>query len=148
MFLQYSFLTYSFRTRRRNEEFVRCVSDCVRFLCWRTERDIHSHTVAYQASHHGTHSVCLLFACSKRRETFRCFFLLTLSSVRAHPSVKLGTFTRLDTKTAHSKLPNMEKYSNLLQINSNWLNSQAKRWIEHTKNFFDFFAVFWCIWIL
>lgn len=48
------------------------------------------------------HVCCCFIYSTPLLNVFIASFLLTLTFVRAHPSVKLGTFTRLDTKKKHS----------------------------------------------
>lgn len=78
------------------------------------KRAMHSHTYSSYSSYIKTPMLVLLFVCSNGRESFRCFFLITLCFLRAHPSVKLGTFTRVDTKTAHSRFSQIRRNIKIL----------------------------------
>lgn len=75
-------------------KYGRCVSDEIEHLCWWTRHALTLTLSISLTSRHPMGMVCLL-GC--------CFFLKTQCFLRAHPSVKLGTFTRVDTKTAHSR---------------------------------------------
>lgn len=108
------------------------------------ERDFHTHSVSQPASQpvrhtHSTRSLRCVCCCC-------CFiysipllnvfiaaaasFLLTLTFVRAHPSVKLGTFTRLDTKKWHSSTKKLYTVKTISLVKQTPTKFKQKRTVE------------------
>lgn len=112
---------------------------------------MHSYPIAHTRIHSPTrtHStrfgaVCLFVSYTQRNVSVASF-LLTLSFVRAHPSVKLGTFTRLDMKKStlqiyantNSDLFNINYLSWTGQANNRWTNTKPNTQISTNCRFFS-----------
>lgn len=109
---------------------------------------MHSYPIAHTRTHSPTrtHStrfgaVCLFVSYTQRNVSVASF-LLTLSFVRAHPSVKLGTFTRLDMKKSTLQIY-ANTNSDLFNINClSWTGQANNRWTNTKHTNFNELSIF------